>query len=450
MDRTERAGANGGPCGTHRGGVRRSVRYGVLGALLLAGPAPAETLDTSMHWALRDSYDRKADDARQAAAEARVLGGYEAFLPTAAYVVTHRLDSNIRYSPDFTSTPEAPIGIDTVPRRQPEVEAFQLSLPLFDGLRRYHDLESARSAAAAGRELQNDKTQQILYDTASAYLAVLRDRTILRLRQVAIADVAKVARSVAVKLEVHDATLADSALAESRVTAAIAAHEQAKANLLASELALARLAGPTANPSGLPRIPSALLPRSLDELRSTLLQTNPRLLAARLNADSAASSAKVAYARFAPQLNFVFAHTRQGAVSNYPYKVRDTSAMLQARIPIYDPGEFADVARGHALADQRSFESLDLERTVLTQASTAFVQRTSLIVQTKLAAKRVRRIEDAVLGRKMELRLGSMTIVDLLNTLAELTEANVAKINIEFERDRITYSLASAMNRLRV
>ncbi|GJE39611.1 TolC family protein [Methylobacterium persicinum] len=421
---------------------------GLLGAA--EAGADAQSLSETMHWALRSSFDKKADDERQAAAEARMLSSYEAFLPEAAYVINHRLDSTIRYKPDVYTDPSNPTGTDTVGRRQPSGDGFQLTLPLFDGFRRSNTLEAARSAVAAGRGLQDVKTQQILLETASAYLAVLRDRAVVRLREAAIADVAKVARSVAARREVHDATNAELALAESRVIAAQAALEQARANLLASDAELERLAGPDANPSALPDVPNRLLPKSLDELRAVLLGESPRLIAARLDAESADYLAKAAYARFSPQLNLQFNHTRRGWVSNTPYKVVDTTTMLQAVVPLYQPGEFGDLARDQALARQKSYETLDLERRVVAEATVAFTQRRSSLQQVAQASERVRKLIRAVQGRQMELRLGTMTILDTLNTVGELADARIAKINLEYSRDRATYALAAAMNRLRV
>ncbi len=407
-----------------------------VGLAGLAGSgALAQTLNETMHWALRSSFDKKADNERQAGAEARVLSTYEAFLPTVGYALNHRLDSSITYSPDVYTDPSNPTASDTVPRRQPHNDGFQLTLPLFDGFKRYHDMQAAKSAAAAGRGLQAAKTQQILLETASAYLAVLRDRTVVRLREVAIADVAKVARSVAARRETFDATNAEVALAQSRVIAAEAALEQAKANLLASEAELERLAGPSANPSSLPNVPNALLPKSLDELRAALLGESPKLIAARLDAEAANYNAKASYARLSPQLNLQFNHSKRGWVSNTPYKVTDTTTMLQAVVPIYQPGEFGEIARDRALARQKSYETLDLERRVVAEATVAFTRRRSSMKQVAQANDRVRKLVRAVQGRQMELRLGTMTIVDILNTVSELADAQVAKINLEYSRD---------------
>ena len=448
-----RIGSTCGKAGAPGGGTAARIGRTLLCALFAAGAlgaagAEAETIGETMGWALRTSFDRKADDERQAALEARLLSGYEAFLPTMGYSITRRLDSKIKYTPDFASDPLIG-GSDTLQRWQPNTSGFQLSLPLFDGFKRYNELEAARSATEAGRGLQDAKAQQILLDTASAYLAVLRDREIVRLREAAIADVVKVARSVALRREVHDATNAEAALADSRVLAATTNLEQAKASLITSEVELARLAGPTANPSGLPSIPNGLLPNSLDELRDILVAANPTLIAARLDATSADYLARAAYAQFLPQVSLEVTHGRRGPASITPYRVLETSTMLQTLIPIYQPGEFGNVALQHAAARQKSYVAQDLENTLIAQATSAFKQRRSTIVQVAQADQRVRKISLAVRGRQMELQIGSMTVVDVLNTVAELADARVAKINLEFARDRATYALAAVMNRLR-
>lgn len=444
----------GGRAGARPGAARLGRRAAALAALLIGVGQPgeaarAETIGESMHWALRSSFDVKADDERQAAAEARLMSTYEAFLPTAGYVINRRIDSKITYSPEFVTDPTIPGGGDFLQRRQPNEDGFLLTMPLFDGFKRWNELQAARSAAEAGRGLRDAKAQQILFDTASAYLAVLRDRAVIRLREAAIADVKKVARSVAVKREVFDATNAELALADSRVIDADTRLEQARAALIASEAELIRLAGLDADPTALPQVPHGLLPATLDELRAILLKANPTLNAARLDAESADYLAKASYAQFLPQVNLTVTHGRRGPVSLTPYRTRETSTMVQAIIPIYQPGEFGTVALAHADARRKHYESLDLERTLVARATVAFRQRRSFLAQVGQAEQRVRRISRAVEARTIELRIGSMTTVDVLNTVAELAEARIAKINLEFARDQATYSLAAVMNRLR-
>src|ERR1700761_3155779 len=168
----------------HQSARRRALRRLMLGSAMLAiAPlaARAETFDDSMNWALRSSFSVQADNERQAATEARLRGSIDAFMPTVAYVREDVLSSKISYTPDYM-IPDS-TGLDTVPRREPNVSGFQASLSLFDGFRRYNNYRSARIAVDAGRYLQVDKRQQTYLDAATAYLAIIRDRKMVALRR---------------------------------------------------------------------------------------------------------------------------------------------------------------------------------------------------------------------------------------------------------------------------
>src|ERR1700742_4234223 len=145
----------------HHGCCGRAFRRLMLAStMLLIAPLAthAETLDDSMNWAVRSRFSVQADNERQSAAEARLRGSIDAFMPTVAYVQEHVLSSKISYTPDYM-IPDS-TGLDTVPRREPNLSGFQASLPLFDGFRRYNNFRSARIAVDAGRYLQVDKRQQ--------------------------------------------------------------------------------------------------------------------------------------------------------------------------------------------------------------------------------------------------------------------------------------------------
>ncbi len=86
-----------------------------------------------MGMALRSSFDRMADDERQAGMEAKLRGSYEAFLPTVGYAFNHRLDSKITYTPDLFTDPLAPSRTDTLARRQPHSEGSNSPCPSMTG-----------------------------------------------------------------------------------------------------------------------------------------------------------------------------------------------------------------------------------------------------------------------------------------------------------------------------
>ncbi|HEY8065015.1 MAG TPA: TolC family protein [Methylosinus sp.] len=407
-----------------------------------------ETIDDAMDWSLRGSFSIKADIARQESLDARVLGAYEAFLPTVTWTHSRNLHSRISYSPDYTWLTSSYYGVDISTRNEPTLYGLQLSMPLFDGFKRYNELLAAQDERDAGLHLQSDKKQSVSLEATDAYLATIRDREILSLRRRLISDISGIAERVKAQLSVHDTTLADSALADSRVSVAKASYEQAQSELAASEIELARLTRSKVEELARPAAPKHDIPATLDELDQLVAKDNPKLRAARLHASAAKHEADSAYSQFLPTADLLVSRTDETNLNSVQSRLRDTTVKLLFKVPLYQPGSFSTVGRMNATARQKYYESLDLERSAIASARTLFVARLSTIRQIAQMARRIADLEKAVAAQKVELSAGLRTIVDVLNIRSELTEARVAKAAMEFQRERLAFALAAAVGRL--
>lgn len=415
---------------------------------LAVTPLAAETIDDPMSWTLRRSFDLKAEDYKVKVAYADVIGGYEAFLPTASYNIDRILTSQIDYSPSPAGVFNIGNGLNTIQNREPNAYSFAVSLPLFDGFKRYNDLQAAKSGYAAAVQARADRRQSVLLDAATAYLSVLRDRAIVNLRRRQIAALQEIYASVSLKTSLHDATVGDEALAQSRVDAATTALEQAQADLEADQIEAHRLADADVSPTA--RAPRAgdMVPASVSAVVDRVRAANPKIIATRLLAESARYSASSAYAAFLPQANLVVTHGETGANSPTYFKTKDTTVSAQIKVPLYTPGEFAGVSKSSAAAQQKFYESLDMERAVVASARTAFARYRSLTTQVGQARRRVAQLSRAVESLRKEQAIGMRTTVDVLNTIDERGEATVTLARLEFERDHAAYTLGAAMNRL--
>jgi outer membrane protein len=411
--------------------------------------ARAQSLNDAGAWALRASLSLQGDDERQNAVRAKLRGAYEAFLPRVTWEHDLILGGRIDYLPDYSSITNSYYGgIDTMARRDPNVYGVQLSFPILDGLKRFNDLQAAKSALREGAYLNIDKRQQVLLDTANAYLAVLRDRKTVALRRELVNDLTAISKRVGVQYAVRDATRADFALAESRVQAGLVALEGARAALSASEIELQRLTQANIASLERPLIPSGALPDTADSLRQATLAQSPKIRAAQLGAEAAEYLAKTAYAPLLPQLNLIASRTDQTNLSQIQNRIRDTSVRLQLLIPIYEPGAFSGVSAAKALATRKRFESLDLERQLVAANQALFQARRATTAQIAQARQRASEIKRVVDGYKVERDAGLRTVIDVLNVQAEWTEARVAQVNLEYERDRLTYTIAATLGRL--
>src|SRR5947209_8398037 len=143
-------------------------------AIAMGSPsAHAQTLDAATFRALLESPKLKADQARQEATREELTGARAALLPSVAVNFDWTIGGTVTTSP--TTYPPIPALPGSV--------GATLTQPLFDGMRRINEINRAMASVAAGNYALSDTEQQVRLDTATAYLAVLRDRTILALHR---------------------------------------------------------------------------------------------------------------------------------------------------------------------------------------------------------------------------------------------------------------------------
>jgi outer membrane protein TolC len=419
---------------------------GLLAQTALVSPVRAQSLDQALDLSLRSSISLQSDNARQDVSVARLRGSIDAFMPTVSFVQERILTSKITYSPEITVP--TTLGGDSTARSDPNLFAFQASLPLFDGFKRYNNFRSASLGVESGKFLQLEKRQQVLLDTATAYLAILRDRKIVDLRRRQVGDIATIADRTKARFSVRDATLTDVDLANSRLLASQVALDQAMSDLTASNIEFTRLTGVEPTTLAEPRVPIDLIPETADDLRACLLQSNPRIRAARLDATAAGYLAKSQVSDLLPQVNLVALHGRQSNISEALQSATNSTIKVQVRVPIYEPGTFAKIGESNAIARQKSWDALDSEKQSTAAITSLFYTRLSTLTQIGRATARVGAMQKAVKGYQIEQSAGFRTIIDILNARNELTEAQVARVALEFNRDKLTFTLAAALARL--
>ena len=412
----------------------------------LTSAADAETLDDAMGWALRSSIATQADNARQDAAVARLHGSIDVFLPTVSFVQEQILSSKISYSPDLSVLDAN--GVNTTPTHEPNGYGIQASLPLFDGFRRYNNFRASQISVDAGRQLQLDKRQQVLLDTAEAYLAVIRDRRIVELRRKQLRDISSIAARTETRFSTHDTTLTDVELSKSRVVATGIALEQSLGDLKSSTVEYQRLTG--AEPGSLPspQAPNSKIPPGIEEFQRCLVQNNPKFLAAQLDARAADFTAKAAWSEVMPKVNLVASYMKQSDISAAVNSATDSTVKFQLRVPLYEPGALAGISEASAVARQRTWDAADNQQRGVAAASALYFRRLSTIAQIRSANGRVKSMQQAVDAIQTEQSIGSRTVIDTLNVRNELTEAQIAQSNLEFLRDSQTFTLAASLGRL--
>ena len=109
---------------------------------------------------------------------------------------------------------------------------------------------------------------------------------------------------------------------------------------------------------------------------------------------------------------------------------------------------FPHIHEAAALARQKSWETADSQKQDIASATSLYARHQSTIALIGRANARVKTMQRAVEGYRIERAAGFRTVVDILNAQNELTEAELARVTLEFTRDTQVFSIAALLARL--
>ena len=258
--------------------VRTAIGVVFASLLLCAAPARADPLSDALADTYRYNPRLQADRARQLATDEQVPQARSGWLPS----VSAHADYGYRSATSRTNrrnAPTAPTGWQRNAHR-PYSYGVSVRQPLFRGFRTVNETRRAEAAVAAGRAQLIDTEQAVLLDGAFAYLAVLRDRAIVKHRRNEVSIVGRILKGTSSRYRNGVDTKTDVSQARSRREAARATYDRATATLADAEAEYEKIIG--RKPGKLKRPPelNGLLPQSRADA-TTALSSAGRTRAAR-------------------------------------------------------------------------------------------------------------------------------------------------------------------------
>ncbi len=168
----------------------------------------------------------------------------------------------------------------------PRGYSVQLTQPLFEGFQNLNAIRQAKATVQAAREVLRSVEQTVLLDAATAYVNVVRDQAIVRLRENDVTVLTEQLKATKDRFDVGEVTRTDVAQAEARRSEALATLAAAQANLKTSRAAYEQIIGHP--PGNLVTPPSIrhLLPSNINEAMTLGDGENPIILAAVYNEEA--------------------------------------------------------------------------------------------------------------------------------------------------------------------
>jgi outer membrane protein len=324
-----------------------------------------------------------------------------------------------------------------------------LSMPLFTGGRINNSIKAAKTRVEAGRATLRGVEGDVFTNAVSAYMNVIRDRAIVELNQNNVKVLETNLRATTDQFQIGDLTKTDVAQSQARLELGRANLAAAQGQEAASEQEYRRVIGH--EPGDLaPPPPLPPLPSTPEEAVRIALANNPDIEAINRQAEAAAYDVNVARAQRLPNLSAgvseTYVNALGGSVGGFPSTGTQTTAGLNAVIPIYQGGEpAARIRQAQALQGQALEQAVGTERSVVAQARSAFAAYKAAEEAISSQETAVKANELALEGARAERSVGTRTVLDVLNAEQELLNSQVALVTARRDAYVAGFQLLNAM-----
>ena len=404
----------------------RNVRM-VMAALaallpgLAAAPVSAQSLIDSLSAAYNTNPDLGAQRARLRATDETVAQALANWRPTV------RLSGEIgKQYFDYNLRPKA---LTLEPRNA----AVQIVQPIFRGGKTVAQTRQAKEDVLAERATLVQREQQVLLDAIAAYSNLVRDDVVVKLRASNVNVLRQQLTATEARFRVGELTRTDVSQAESRVAGAQADLIKSEADLNISRATFVKVIG--LKPGALvdPKAFGAL-PKTEEEVIALAGDVNPGVQAAIHRELSARHQVDLAFGDLLPTVSIVGTARRAYDIS-FEHDRQDTVTVVgQVSVPLYQGGaEYSRVRQAKQIVSQRMLELDSTRRLTIEAAVRAWRTWESSKARLDSIAAQVRAAEVALQGVREEAKVGSRTVLDVLNQEQELLNAKVELVRAQNE-----------------
>ena len=418
-----------------------------VGAALIVGflgvaphGASAESLESVLASAYRGNPELNAERQKLRAIdeeETRARSGYRPKLDLNADITSRRVESE----PSQPNDGRLRDGGYTV----------RLTQPIFRGLRTIHSIRKADADIYAGREELRSVEQRIFLAAVTAYVDVIRDRAVVRLRRNNVSVLAQQKKATLDRFQVGEVTKTDVAQSKARFSGAVSALNFAQANLKASRAVFEEIIGQNPNALKTPRAIIKYLPRSLKGSLKRGLGEHPSILAATYREMAATHTVHVIRGELLPEINFVGSFADRFHPASGVNRRSTTTVQGTFKMPLYAGGEItARVRQAKHIVLQRRQDLRTSRRRVRADVISSWGRVTSTKAKLSADLSQVSANGTALDGVREEEKVGQRTVLNVLDAQQELLDSQVTLAITRRDLLVARYRLLAATGRLSV
>lgn len=426
----------------------RVLRKSLFAAAILAStalsPAFAETLSGALVKAYKNNSTLNSTRANVRSTDEGVAIAKSGYRPRVAATA----------SGTYTSTS----GVANGQRTTIGSYGIELQQTLFDGFQTRNNVRAAEAQVRAARENLRNTEQTVLIDATTAYMDVIRDRQIVKLRQSNLEFLEEQVRAAKSRFEVGEGTRTDVAQAEADRSLAVSQLASARAQALTSEAIYRRVIGEA---PGKLEAPGAAkrLPKNVDEAFTLAANNHPAILASEYLVDVAGFVVKSTEGQLLPQLSATAGVSRtnrnispsQGSLGVLEGSGQSDSANIGATltVPLYQGGRVAATVRQNKELLGEARIQVDVTRDqVRANVASAWSQYIAADEQTTANRAVVSASRLALNGVIEERNVGQRTTLDVLNAQADVISAQINLATSERDVVVASYAILSTIGRL--
>ena len=416
-------------------GVIYGLALGALAATSGNAYAHGETLAQALASAYANNPTIRAERARQRATDEQVPQALSGWRPT----ISADADAGIEW--DDTNT-------TNTTETEPAGFAIQLSQPIFRGFRTINETKRAESNVEAGRQTLLAVEQQVLFDAASAFMNVIRDREIVRLRRRNVSFLGQQLQASNARFDVGEITKTDVSQSNARLSLSRSNLSNAQSNLQTSRANYTRLVG---HAPGKLRKAKVLrrLPKSLQEAIAIAERTNPNILAAMHIEDASRHNIEAVKGQLLPTLSLQARFSLRHEPSAFTNTSENGTVLGALSIPLYQAGRvYSEVREAKQVASQRRLEILEARRAVRENVVSAWHALVATRQTIRSFADQVRANQFALEGVRQEALVGSRTTLDVLDAEQELVDSQVSLANARRDNVVAAYLVLASIGKM--
>ena len=432
--------------------------------VVLGRPASAETLEQALADAYLINPVLNAERARLRATDEQVAlakSGLRPFISTSGDYAFMNTDNDVSRPAGTTAAGNA-FGIASAGgfptgTSHPRGWSVQLTQPLFEGFQNLNAIRQAKSTVQAAREALRTVEQTVLLDAATAYVNVVRDTAIVRLRENDVKVLTEQLKATKDRFDVGEVTRTDVAQAEARRSEALSTLAAAQANLKTSRAAYEQIIGHPPGDLVTPPSIRQLLPTTLDQAMTLGDGENPIILAAVYQEEASLYAVEQIMGELLPTATLEAQYQQRFGFLNTPDIPGDsslegeftTTVTGRVNVPLYQGGGVAARIRQAKETDnqlKKEVEDARLRVHADVISNWGILQSSGPAIASAQAAVAANKI--ALTGVREEEKVGQRTTLDVLDATRELLNSQIGLVSALRDRVVAEYSLYAAMGRM--